>query len=143
MVANSPWHVKLADFGLSKRLTESLAFNTKCGTPVFQAPELRFDYFEDDDDGPRMTSAVDIWATGCMTYNLITGTLPFPSGSSKLKSYCRGNSELPHHPLLDGEGIAFTRLLLSPYHYDRPSASRILKHEWLAYGEFHLLAMAS
>ena len=139
VVNTSPWHIKLADFGLSKQLTESMAFDTKCGTWPYQAPEIRFDYFEDDDEGNKMTSAVDIWATGCIVYNLITGALPFPSGSSgssNLKSYCKGASNFPHHQTLDPETTAFIQLLLSPRYLDRPPAFKALQHTWLEYGKF-------
>lgn len=132
VVEMSPWHVKLADFGSSKRLTESMVFNTKCGTPLYQAPEQRFDYLEDDSEENKMTSAVDIWATGCIAYNLMTGGLPFPLESSTLKSYCKGATGFPRHHTLSSEATAFIRLLLSPRYQDRPPAPEALRHKWLA-----------
>lgn len=63
------FHVKLADLGASK-LAKDLAMHlTHIGTPLFLAPEMvlrtAYDY------------KVDIWALGCVLYQICTFHLPF------------------------------------------------------------------
>lgn len=59
LVVHGPpeWWVKLADFGLSKRLTELTAYRTKGGTLSYMAPEI-LDYL--DMPSEEYTNAVDL-----------------------------------------------------------------------------------
>ena len=68
---------KLADFGLSSEGSSKRNLPTKysSGTPGYRAPELM-----DSEGNPAMyNNKVDIWATGCILYELATGTRPFNS----------------------------------------------------------------
>jgi hypothetical protein len=60
---------KLADFGLSTDGTSKSYVTTHYGygTPGYRAPELLMD------DEMKYTNKVDIWATGCILYELATG----------------------------------------------------------------------
>ncbi|KIN08856.1 hypothetical protein OIDMADRAFT_188542, partial [Oidiodendron maius Zn] len=135
VVHGSPeWWVKLADFGLSKRLTETTAYRTKSGTLSYMAPEI-LEYL----DTPRgeYTNAVDLWAVGCITYRLVTGVVPFPPGKSLVK-YCEDKSLFPYDALLDN-GIKslcsrFIKELLETSLKQRPSASQALHHAWIISG---------
>jgi serine/threonine protein kinase/WD40 repeat protein len=62
--------VKVTDFGVGKALTESNADmpGTFAGTPLYMAPEQWL--------GKPATFAIDIWATGCTLYALLSGKLP-------------------------------------------------------------------
>ena len=67
--------VKIMDFGLA--LMEGASRVTMpgeiCGTPLYMAPEqLR---------GAKLTPAVDIYAVGCLAYELMTGKPPFTEGN--------------------------------------------------------------
>ncbi|KAH8805450.1 WD40-repeat-containing domain protein [Xylogone sp. PMI_703] len=135
VVHGSPeWWVKLADFGLSKRLTEITAFRTKSGTQSYMAPEL-LDYL----DIPReeYTNAVDVWAVGCITYRLVTGIVPFPPGRS-LFEYCKDKSLFPYDALLDhgvkSVCVKFIKELLQTSPEQRPSSSQALDHTWINSG---------
>ena len=64
-------HVKLTDFGLAKDITDEQEATTFCGTFEYMAPEIvsRLAY------GP----AIDWWALGILTYELLNGHSPFAS----------------------------------------------------------------
>ena len=63
------WRVKLADLGASKFAKDLALHLTHIGTPLFLAPELvlrtAYDF------------KVDIWALGCVLYQLTTFHMPF------------------------------------------------------------------
>jgi serine/threonine-protein kinase len=59
--------VKVTDFGVAKILTASRATapGTMLGTPGYMAPEQWL--------GQPATFAIDVWATGCVLYELLSG----------------------------------------------------------------------
>jgi NIMA (never in mitosis gene a)-related kinase len=63
-------HVKLGDFGLAKPLTSDFA-NTMVGTPFYMSPELI--------SGKRYDEKSDIWALGCVIYEMAVLRPPFNS----------------------------------------------------------------
>jgi serine/threonine protein kinase len=138
VVSGSPkWLIKLADFGLSKRLTESTVYQTQGGTPPYMAPEI-LQYIDTDSPNGEYTNAVDLWAVGCIAYRIITGHVPF--STPKLIKYCTDNSQFPSDRLY-GIGITreracfkFIRELLAAYPTERPSASQALNHAWITPG---------
>ena len=68
---------KLADFGLSvegSSKTNRLTTSSK-GTPGYRSPEL----LEFEGEPSQHTNRVDIWAMGCILYQLVTGTQLFKS----------------------------------------------------------------
>ena len=71
---SSMW--KLADFGLSiEGSSQDLPTKYSSGTPGYRAPELM-----DSNGNPAMyNNKVDIWAMGCILYELATGIRPFKS----------------------------------------------------------------
>jgi mitogen-activated protein kinase kinase kinase 3 len=72
ILVNDTGIVKLADFGASKKLAnlqENLMMSmTVRGTPYFMAPEV----FEE-----KYSSKADIWAFGCVAYQMVTGLPPW------------------------------------------------------------------
>jgi len=65
--------VYITDFGLSKIVPQNPVMNSLVGTPHYIAPETI--------DGGCYTKAVDLWAVGCIVYNLLSSMYPF-SGDS-------------------------------------------------------------
>jgi NIMA (never in mitosis gene a)-related kinase len=63
-------HVKLGDFGLARNLTSQFA-NTMVGTPFYMSPELI--------SGRGYDEKSDIWALGCVLYEMATLRPPFNS----------------------------------------------------------------
>ena len=61
--------IKLADFGLAKKLRSPNSLTTQCGTPAYVAPEIL--------EGQTYGTQVDIWSLGVIIYILLGGYPPF------------------------------------------------------------------
>jgi serine/threonine protein kinase len=62
-------NLKLGDFGLSKHLNKDMICATCVGSPLYMAPEIL--------RGEGYTHGVDIWALGCVVYELMTLESPW------------------------------------------------------------------
>jgi len=69
-------HVRLTDFGLSKRYTDGEQAMTFCGTPEYLAPEIVL--------GVGHSKEVDWWSLGILLYEMIVGLPPFFSENTNL-----------------------------------------------------------
>ena len=58
------YKIKIGDFGISKILNETNYAQTYAGTLLYMAPEMI--------NGDKYTNKVDIWALGCIIYELCT-----------------------------------------------------------------------
>eukprot|EP01117_Protostelium_nocturnum_P008514 TRINITY_DN3051_c0_g1_i1.p1 TRINITY_DN3051_c0_g1~~TRINITY_DN3051_c0_g1_i1.p1 ORF type:complete len:729 (-),score=252.42 TRINITY_DN3051_c0_g1_i1:20-2137(-) len=67
------FHAKLTDFGTSKELgkDERARSDSFCGTAEYVSPELL------NDEDPYCVRSSDLWALGCIIYQLICGKTPF------------------------------------------------------------------
>ena len=94
------YHVKLLDFGIAKRLDEEGPRLTQVGmvfgTPEYMAPEQA--------RGETVDLRSDVYALGCMLYELLTGDAPF-TGSNKLQIMHRQASEKPIPPSEKVSGV--------------------------------------
>lgn len=127
-----PWHVKIADFGLSKFVqkgasSQDMLMNTLIGTPEFIAPEMA--------NRQNYTSKVDIWAVGMLMYNVVTGKLPFDDDEQDFVGRLRKGLQLnfpePQWDKYSEEAKLFTRALLCPDPDKRLTALGALVHPWL------------
>ena len=79
------------------------------------------------------TNAIDIWALGCITHEMLTRTLPFRS-LSELGSYC-SRPKLPTNTMLSKNigksGIEFVERVLAYPPERRIAAKKALELEWL------------
>jgi len=118
--------LKIADFGLSKDFGES-TLTTKCGTADYVAPEVLA--------GEEYDKTVDIWSTGVISYILLCGYPPFFGDSDKQLfeniMACRYDFPEQEWGEISKEAKNFVEscLVLNPA--QRPTADKILKHEWL------------
>ena len=139
VVQSSPlWSIKLGDFGISKHIENNgTNLRTFLGTFAYMAPEF-FDYVDEgDEESSTYTNAVDLWALGCIIYQLYTHQVPFPAHSNltPLKRYCIGKTPFPLDPLrknnvtkLSAESIM---RLLEPRPSSRLTAQEALGTAWL------------
>lgn len=65
-------YVSIIDFGVSKQFELEEVTKTFCGTPEYLAPEMI--------KATGHTYAVDWWALGILTYEMIVGLPPFYVG---------------------------------------------------------------
>ncbi|MEB3223352.1 MAG: protein kinase [Candidatus Sericytochromatia bacterium] len=75
--------VKVMDFGLMGHASHETS-RAVSGTPGYMAPEIPL--------GGAITPAVDLYAVGCLAYEMLTGTLPF---SGSLGEVVRGHMREP------------------------------------------------
>ncbi|GIZ45793.1 hypothetical protein CKM354_000894500 [Cercospora kikuchii] len=125
------WWVKLADFGISKRVGEDYeGLKTQIGTTPYVAPEV----LQLSSEG-SYSLAVDLWSMGVVTLLLLTGRTIFPSDWQVLE-YAAGRITLPldllqQHQIVNESGCNFLRDLLQADPERRQTASFARKHEWL------------
>ena len=87
-------HVYLTDFGLTKRTSDSRGMTQTgmfVGTVDYIAPEQV--------EGRRLDARADVYALGCVTYELLSGNVPFPRDSDIAKIFAHVNDPAP--PLQD------------------------------------------
>lgn len=94
------WHVKIGDFGFSKRVSDSVSAPYSArGTLKYMAPEYRD--LMNNDDSSDFTTSVDMWSLGCLIYELFAKRCPFEEDSSNsLVKYVR-DGKFPRQPLDD------------------------------------------
>uniref|UniRef100_A0A4W5LHK9 non-specific serine/threonine protein kinase n=1 Tax=Hucho hucho TaxID=62062 RepID=A0A4W5LHK9_9TELE len=112
--------VKVGDFGISKIMTNTVDMARTCvGTPSYLSPELCQDV--------PYSSKSDIWALGCLLYEICALRPPFAASNllSLLYKIIRGEySPVPH--TYSDSITSLVQILLCPVPEDRPSAGAIL-----------------
>lgn len=83
-----PLWLKIGDFGFTKRLIEGPALHTQVFTKNYGVPEALGYY---GSGLCEMTSTMDIWSLGIITYDALTGEVPFDS-EDRLAGYIVGTS---------------------------------------------------
>jgi serine/threonine protein kinase len=69
VVSMSPIWVKIGDFGLAKPARDGTVFRARAFTMSYVAPEAGV---VTSGDTSEFTNAVDIWALGCITPEMLT-----------------------------------------------------------------------
>ncbi|KAM7275122.1 hypothetical protein ACFE04_016988 [Oxalis oulophora] len=92
--------LKIADFGLSRKVHPGTYMETVCGSPPYMAPESTLK--------PTSKLQVDMWSTGVILFELLNGYPPFNGRSNvQLLQNIKSCSSLP-----------FSRLIISELHAD-------------------------
>jgi serine/threonine protein kinase len=153
MLLDAAGNIKLTDFGWACHAPPPRANirSTLCGTPEYISPEMVA--------GQPYGQEVDIWAIGVLLYELLSGVTPF-GGKSPLttelsdamaaddqrlgvgtddESHCiydriaafKGKLSFPEG-IGSSQSLHLVTQLLQPDPKQRPSASHVLRHEWIA-----------
>ena len=120
--------VKLCDFGFAVVCPPGQKLRMRCGTPIYNAPELvrGVEYY-----GPP----VDVWALGAMLFEMLHGKAAFHGNTlAQVEQRIRNGQHLPFSSEVPAEarGLVTACLTLNPG--QRATASGALLHSWLAVG---------
>ncbi|KAF4959483.1 hypothetical protein FGADI_1704 [Fusarium gaditjirri] len=126
------WWVKLADFGISKKLTSETTGTTLVpGTPLYMSPELL--HFDSQSISTKDYRMADTWAIGITTFFILTKTVPFKSQLAVL--HYTGSSDeltagLTQHQVTEN-AQDFVCKLLKPRPGERLDAAEARQHTWI------------
>ncbi|ERE90863.1 sperm motility kinase W-like protein [Cricetulus griseus] len=117
-------NVKVADFGLARRCRTGTVLQGRCGTSIFNAPEL---VLREGYDGKK----ADVWSLGVVLYFITIGYHPFKGRSLKDTegNITRGSYEIPSHVSGQLENLIHQMLTVAPE--KRPSIEDIEQHPWV------------
>jgi serine/threonine protein kinase len=122
------WHVKVADFGISKN-TDGTSLGTHyIGSPGYMAPELY------GDPSVKYTTAVDVWSLGAVAFCLRTGDPPFRT-IKHLLDYARDHRvQFPLRKLGSSSGFCMNFVLgtMAELPERRFTIDHVLAHDWLS-----------
>ncbi|KAL4901564.1 kinase-like domain-containing protein [Aspergillus multicolor] len=136
VMATGPyWWLKVGDFGISKCVDQGqTVLRTLAGTPHYMAPEVIAGYSAVPPSDYSYTSAVDIWAVGVIAYQILIGTLPFPTIASTVTyskdPKCTAIFDTLRQRGVSSEATSFVKSLLSVVPEDRPTARGSLQLPW-------------
>jgi len=117
----------IIDFGEAIKIEENKEHEDFVGTAFYLAPEC-----VRNRRGWELKKS-DMWTTGIITFQLLTGTLPFHGRDIQeiLKKILRANFSWPKKIKLSICAKDFIVKLLTTSTKDRMSAEKALKHNWL------------
>mmetsp|Transcript_21652 Transcript_21652/g.58268 ORF Transcript_21652/g.58268 Transcript_21652/m.58268 type:complete len:342 (-) Transcript_21652:222-1247(-) len=119
--------VKLGDFGISKQLENTLALAvTQCGTTAYMSPERI--------KGANYGYDADIWSLGLIILEMCSGEYPYPQAKNFMQMVmriCEGPVPTVQPGVVTETAEAFVQTCLAKETAQRPSASKLMVHEWL------------
>eukprot|EP00667_Euglena_gracilis_P005140 EG_transcript_5168 len=119
VLLGSQGRIKVCDFGISKRLAETVHAVTVVGTPFYLAPEIC--------ESKPYGSAGDIWAAGCVIYELAALRRAFDA--SNLLAVVRRITSGEYPPLPHNFSDNFHKMvsrMLTPDPDERPTVEQII-----------------
>ena len=145
LASRFPVRIKICDFGISRPLTNDTSYtDTGQRTQEYAAPEVYgFDSKKKED---RNRPAVDLWALGCVIYELIVGQCLF-KGQEDVRAFYEDPSDglkkaqKKLQNRISKEGAQLLGKLLKVPYEERPTATDALKHAWLSQKVHHLMTV--
>ncbi|KNC51583.1 NEK protein kinase [Thecamonas trahens ATCC 50062] len=119
VLLDSDSNVKIGDLGLARQLGSQSMATSSVGTPLYFSPELCLDAAYDDKS--------DVWALGCLLYELATGEPPFVASNQIALAQAIVHDEpapLPH--AFSPELRWLISLMLTKDPSERPSIATLL-----------------
>ncbi|WVZ20187.1 hypothetical protein V8G54_007509 [Vigna mungo] len=122
--------IKLADFGVSKILTEKSYELSLKGSPYWMAPELMKAAIKKE-SSPDVAMAIDIWSLGCTIIEMLTGKPPWREyeGPQAMFKVLHKSPKIPENLSSDGQDFLQQCFRRNPA--DRPSAALLLTHAFV------------
>eukprot|EP00640_Fibrocapsa_japonica_P003289 CAMPEP_0113934458 /NCGR_PEP_ID=MMETSP1339-20121228/1781_1 /TAXON_ID=94617 /ORGANISM="Fibrocapsa japonica" /LENGTH=312 /DNA_ID=CAMNT_0000936273 /DNA_START=79 /DNA_END=1017 /DNA_ORIENTATION=+ /assembly_acc=CAM_ASM_000762 len=143
LLVNERFDIKLADFGFAtyKSVSEGSVLRSSCGTRCYAAPEVlrRAEY-----DARK----IDVWSAGICLFVLLAGHPPFTEASSNdtwFQTFLDGRSDefwaalRQQYPWFPEQGIKILSAMLNVNSEQRPTATELLKEDWLCPSEEAIL----
>jgi serine/threonine protein kinase len=130
------WWVKIGDFGISKRIKDTIGPSVIGGTTAFMAPELHGFIHPSQNIDPyaELAFAADIWALGEITYQLIARSPTF-TNVGMLSRYVQNDLAFPLKEL-ENRGVTcmaqyFVLSIMNPSPMGRPMVRQVCCHPWI------------
>ncbi|VVC26639.1 Hypothetical protein CINCED_3A013524 [Cinara cedri] len=122
----SPYcHAKLADFGLSKKITENTYLKTFCGSLAYLAPEILLKC-KRSTESYIYTCKVDSWSFGVILFECLSGFKPFVGDNIEAK-ISKGSYNITN--ISNGAQDIIKQLLIVDF-IKRFDFDKVLKHSW-------------
>lgn len=115
--------VKICDFGWSAEMEIEKLLKTTCGTTAFWAPEIWESQPQDE--------AVDLWALGCLLYEMLAGHAPFHEQDQAALKQKVLAVEFGYPPWFSNEACHAVHILLQKDPASRVKCVDLLQHPWL------------
>jgi serine/threonine protein kinase len=116
-------HIKITDFGIA-HTAGTFIRNPRLGTPGFQAPETL-------GTNLTVTPAIDIWAAGCVIFELMTGTPLFDPRTTTAARAIATIRDSAWAAQVGPEWASLLERMLAPEPAERLSAEEALRHPML------------
>ena len=115
--------IKIIDFGISTNITNN---NSKCvGTLPYIAPEILEGLQREG------TASVDIWAMGCILYEMVTGDTIYNGTKAQMKDKIINQIQFKYPSYLSIEIVHLINLLCTFNPLNRITLPEILNHPWI------------
>lgn len=116
-------HIKIIDFGTSKKVITAEKLKSKLGTAYYIAPEVLAGGYD---------MKCDVWSCGVILFVFLFGNAPFNAKTdeeifSKIKL---GKFKFPEGSNVSQDAKDLISLMLTMNPDTRPTADQILKHQW-------------